>query len=100
MADVAPECPSELSFEEFVKVMTIKMTDEDGRNEILRAFRLFDDDKTGKISFKNLKRVAVELGEDLSDEELLDMINQVDEDGDGQISLEEFIKLFKSMSSS
>lgn len=74
------------------------MIDEDGRNEILRAFRLFDDDKTGKISFKNLKRVAIELGEDLSDEELLDMINQVDEDGDGQISLEEFIKLFKNMS--
>lgn len=98
VAEVAPECPSELSYEEFVKVMSIKMTDEDGRNEILRAFRLFDDDKTGKISFKNLKRVAIELGEDLSDEELLDMINQVDEDGDGQISLEEFIKLFKNMS--
>lgn len=98
--DVAPECPSELSYEEFLKVMSIKMTDEDSQSEILRAFRLFDDDKTGKISFKNLKRVANELGEDLSDEELLDMINQVDEDGDGQISLEEFVKLFKNMSCS
>lgn len=78
--------------------MKIKMTDEDGKNEIIRAFRLFDDDKTGKITFKNLKRVAIELGEDLSDEELLEMISQLDEDGDGQISLEEFIKLFKNMS--
>ena len=48
----------------------------DPKDESLKAFRLFDDD--GKISFKNLKRVAKELGERMTDEELQEMVDEAE----------------------
>jgi centrin-1 len=59
-----------LTFENFLNLMSTKMSEKDTKEEILKAFKLFDDDDTGKISFDNLKRVANELGENLTDEEL------------------------------
>ena len=56
-------------------------------------FKLFDDDETGKISFRNLKRVARELGENMTDEELQEMINKADIDGDGEVNEEEFLRI-------
>ena len=47
-----------IEYEEFPKMMTHKILNRDPKDEILKAFRLFDDDETGKISFKKMKRVA------------------------------------------
>jgi len=93
IADIDLDGSGTIDFEEFVEMMTGKMGDRDSPEEIKRVFKLFDDDETGKISFRNLKRVARELGENMTDEELQEMINKADLDGDGEVNEEEFMRI-------
>ena len=60
-----------------------------------KAFRIFDDDDSGKISTENLKKVAIELNENVSDQELKDMIKEADLNGDGEVDIEEFIQMMR-----
>merc|ERR1711991_476736 len=52
ISDIDKDGNGDIDFEEFLGMMTAKMGERDSREEILKAFRLFDDDETGKISFK------------------------------------------------
>ena len=161
ISDIDKDGSGTIDFSEFLEMMTAKMSEKDSREEILKAFRLFDDDETGKISFRNLKRVAKELGaapapdsllgagdpllcvslarrapeapesrrrsrgaapgraaplhsrgisdavapsralrpasagENMTDEELQEMIDEADRDGDGEINEDEFLRIMK-----
>merc|ERR1712185_877700 len=95
ISDVDDDGSGTIEFNEFLQMMSQKILNRDPKDEILKAFRLFDDDETGKISFKNLKRVAKELGERMTDEELQEMIDEADRDGDGEANEEEFLRIMK-----
>ena len=84
-----------IDYNDFLELMTAKMAERDPMEEMMKAFRLFDEDDTGRISFKNLKRVAKELGENMSDEEIQEMIDEADRDGDGEINEDEFFRIMK-----
>ncbi|XP_052015861.1 centrin-3 isoform X1 [Apodemus sylvaticus] len=93
LKDYDREATGKITFEDFNEVVTDWILERDPHEEILKAFKLFDDDDSGKISLRNLRRVARELGENMSDEELRAMIEEFDKDGDGEINQEEFIAI-------
>merc|ERR1711884_840839 len=95
ISDVDDDGSGTIGYEELLEMMTHKILNRDPKDEILKAFRLFDDDETGAITLKNLQRVAKELGERMTTEELQEMIEEADRDGDGQVNEEEFLRIMK-----
>ncbi|XP_062207196.1 calmodulin-2/4-like [Phragmites australis] len=61
--------------------------------EFKEAFSLFDKDDNGYISTKELGTVMRSLGQNPTEAELQDMINEVDADGNDTIDLQEFLNL-------
>merc|ERR1712070_1201674 len=97
LADIDKDGNGTIEAAEFMELMTQKFSDKDAKDDIIKAFGLFDDDKTGKISMKNLKRVAAELGESLSEAELKEMLVLGDTDGDGEINCDEFVRIMQAV---
>jgi Ca2+-binding EF-hand superfamily protein len=80
----------EIDFEEFLLLMKSRIGTRDPEQELKDAFAVFDTDNSGSIDRKELKRLMKKLGQALSEAELDAMMDEVDENGDGEISFEEF----------
>jgi len=77
----------------FIKEMRKVLPKRDVKIDMIKAFRLIDEDDTGKIDFNNLKNLSILIGEQVSDEDIINMLNAADEDGDGQVNLTEFMRI-------
>ncbi|CAH8595118.1 unnamed protein product [Heterobilharzia americana] len=90
-----PENKGLIDFKGFMEIMTSKMTEKSEKSDLIKAFRICDDDDSGKLTLPKLKRAAQLLGEDITDEELQEMIDEADKDGDGEVSEEEFLWIMR-----
>ena len=83
VADVDKDENGSIEFDEFVDMMTSRMANRDSKEEVMKVFRLFTDEGSDYITFRNLKRVVTELNEGLSDDEMMEMIDEADRNNDG-----------------
>ena len=89
--DVDKNQTGTIDFDEFIEMLTAKISDKDTPEDLRKVFDLFiGDDNSQYIEFKHLKRVSKEIGENTTDEELNEMINRADVDKDGKVSFDEF----------
>ena len=65
-------------------------SDDEIREKAQRTFSFFDDDGSGKISIAELAKALESLGLVLPEQEMRELVADMDTDGDGEISLEEF----------
>ena len=90
ISDLVEDGTDELDFNGFLDLMTARISNKDSREDMKKVFMLFDDEKTGFISIASLKKVVKELGENIDEAELNEMIQKADLDRDGLVNEEEF----------
>lgn len=84
-----------ISKDDFLKIVNRKFDERGVNDEISKAFEMFDSRKQGKISLLDLRRVAEELGENITDDELHEMIKEADKNNDNFVDFHEFLAIMK-----
>ncbi|KAG5679868.1 hypothetical protein PVAND_009405 [Polypedilum vanderplanki] len=84
-----------INFDEFIKLMQkVEETDFEKAESLRAAFKVFDKDNNGFVSFDELKYILTSFGEKLTDEEVQDILHEADKDRNGKLDYEEFIAMY------
>ena len=79
-----------IDFDELINIITSRMSDIDSMSELQKVFCLFlGDENVDKIEFRHIRKECP----GLTDEEIKEMIERIDEDKDGKVNFEEFHKI-------
>ncbi|KAF9974190.1 hypothetical protein BGZ73_002443 [Actinomortierella ambigua] len=84
-----------IRLDDFMKIMAPQMSALYDDMEIDRVFQLFDTSGKGSIDIQDLRRISKELGIVMKDQELREMVEEADKDGDQRVSRGEFARIMR-----
>merc|ERR1712088_1020518 len=85
-----------LEFGEFCQLAAKFLVEEDEealKKELKEAFRIYDKEGNGYISTDTLKEILRELDNKLTEDDINNIIEEVDEDGSGTLDFDEFMEM-------
>lgn len=88
-AKVDTDNSGEIEYSEFV-VATLNEQSVLSNNKLQTAFKMFDKDQGGTISSDEIRQILSYSGAQIDDQMVENIMKQVDDNGDGEISFEEF----------
>jgi Ca2+-binding EF-hand superfamily protein len=86
-----------MNFDQFIEIMMEKKISIDKQNlreYIGQIFNLFDDNLDGKINLTDIKKIALDIGETISDFDL-ELLMTYGKEVKGEINVEEFYEIMK-----
>ncbi|KAL2055281.1 hypothetical protein ABVK25_004619 [Lepraria finkii] len=95
MNEIDSDHSGTISFDAFAPILAHKVANADSDAELRAAFGGFDKDGSGTIDTEALRHLLKSIGEDLTDEQIEEMIREADKDGDGCIDYNEFVQLMR-----
>uniref|UniRef100_A0A7S3T4P0 EF-hand domain-containing protein n=2 Tax=Choreotrichia TaxID=141411 RepID=A0A7S3T4P0_9SPIT len=96
VGEVDVDGTGQIDFDGYLKIILNKLAERPSKIDIEKAFRLFDGGAKGEVCAADLRRIADQIGEQISDEEIAEMIKEADSSGTGAVNLDEFIKIVTS----
>ncbi|CAH1803077.1 unnamed protein product [Owenia fusiformis] len=87
-----------LDFDEFLPLVAHEMKKKEDEKFYFNLFRILDKKKRGWIGVNDMRYILEGMSKELelTTEEIDDMITDIDEDGNGQVSFQEFLTLMTS----
>ena len=86
-----------IDYHDFTDIMITKMSERDNEAQLEKAFILFSEDKD-HITLEDLSRIAGELGENMTEDELMHMIYEAESgktEKTGVVSIDDFLQILQ-----
>ncbi|XP_076442970.1 calmodulin-like [Babylonia areolata] len=94
--EIDPKGKGILDYAEFLRVMRRRTLDAETTEQLQEAFRVLDKDGDGYLTVGELRQAMTTRGDRMSQEEVEDMMRQLDLQGHGRVSCEDFVKIVTS----